>query len=121
MLKNITKNLAVLHVEVEQVRDYMGQTVKMHGIVYKIREMSGFAFVILKTKRTLLQCVYSQDFSSFELSTLKENMSVVITGEVVSDERSRTGIEVRLVAFESLSVAAEETPVVITKGGCDFS
>lgn len=101
------------HIEVNQVKNHIGQTVKIHGIVYKIREMSGFAFVILKTKRALLQCVYSQDVSQFALSDLKENMSVIITGEVINDERSRTGTEVRLIAFECLSKPVEETPVVI--------
>jgi nondiscriminating aspartyl-tRNA synthetase len=75
--------------------------------------MSGFAFVILRTKNTLLQCVYSEELSAFPLKDLKENMSVVIKGKVVKDERSRTGTEVRLISFEALSCAVEETPVVI--------
>ncbi|MDR1688382.1 MAG: aspartate--tRNA(Asn) ligase [Clostridiales bacterium] len=112
-MENITCNLSTSHVEVEQIRNHIGEAVKIHGIVYKIREMSGFAFVILKTKKALLQCVYSQEFSSFELAALKENMSVVITGEVINDERSRTGIEVRLIDFICLSAPVDETPVVI--------
>lgn len=100
-------------IEAEELKNYIGQVVKIHGMIYKIREMSGFAFVILKTKRTLLQCVYSQEHSRFPLSELNDGMSVVITGEAVGDERSRTGIEIRLLDFECLSSAAEETPVVI--------
>jgi len=60
-----------------------------------------------------MQCVYSADFSQFELAGLKDNMGVVISGEVIKDDRSRTGIEVRLLSFECLSVPVEETPVVI--------
>lgn len=111
---NITTQLTSPHIEAEEFNNYVGKTVKIHGIVYKIREMSGFAFVILKTKRTLLQCVYSEKFSDFKLSQIKENMSVVLTGEVVGDERSRTGIEVRLTGIEILSEAIEEPPVVIS-------
>jgi len=87
--------------------------VKINGMIYKIREMSGFAFVLLQTKREVLQCVYSTDFSQFALSELKENMAVIISGHVVKDERSRTGTEVRILSFEALSVPADETPVVI--------
>ena len=101
------------HIEVEELINHIGHTVKIHGMIYKIREMSGFAFVLLKTKRTLLQCVYSKEFSNFSLTSLKDNMSVVFTGRVTSDERSRTGTEVRLISFERLSTPAEEVPVVI--------
>jgi nondiscriminating aspartyl-tRNA synthetase len=112
-METINGNFNTSHMEVNQVKNHIGQTVRIHGVVYKVREMSGFAFVILKAGRALLQCVYSQDFSRFALPELKENMSVVITGEVVRDERSRTGTEVRLIAFECLSKPVEETPVVI--------
>jgi len=112
-MEKIHGTISSSHVEVEQLKNYIGQSVKIHGTVYKIREMSGFAFVLLKTKRALLQCVYSADFSQFELAELKDNMGVVISGEVIKDDRSRTGIEVRLLSFECLSVPVEETPVVI--------
>lgn len=101
------------HVEAEELINHIGQTVQIHGIVYKIREMSGFAFVLLRTKRALVQCIHSGDFSTFPLSELKENMSVIIRGEVVRDERSRTGTEIRIISFEALSCPAEEMPVVI--------
>ena len=113
-MEKINGQISSSHIEAEQLRNHIGQTVKIHGTVYKIREMSGFAFVILKTKRALLQCVYSPDFSQFPLAGLKENMGIIVSGEVVKDERSRTGIEVRLIKFECLSVPVEETPVVIS-------
>ena len=112
-MKKINGIISSPHIEVDELKNYIGQTVKIHGVVYKIREMSGFAFVLLKTKRVTLQCVYSEDFSRFALNELKDNMSVVIAGEVIKDERSRTGIEVRLISFECLSIPVEETPVVI--------
>lgn len=112
-MEKIDGIISSTHIDVEQLKNYAGQTVKIHGIVYKIREMSGFAFVLLKTKRTILQCVYSADFSQFALKELKDNMGIIVSGYVVNDERSRTGIEVRLITFEELSIPAEETPVVI--------
>ena len=36
-------------VEAEQLGNYIGKTVKMHGMVYKIRKMSDFAFVLIRT------------------------------------------------------------------------
>jgi len=100
-------------IEAEELIHYIGKTVDIHGIVYKIREMSDFTFVILQTKSALLQCLYSKTFSEFPLSELKDNMSVVIKGEVVAEQRSRTGLEVRMIRYRALSHAAAETPVVI--------
>ena len=113
-MEKINGKICSSHIEVEQLRNHIGQTVKIHGTVYKIREMSGFAFVLLKTKRTLLQCVHSADFSQFTLAELKENMGIIFSGDVIKDERSRSGIEVRLIKFECLSVPVEETPIVIS-------
>lgn len=103
------------HIEAEEIGSFVGQSVAIHGFVYKIREMSGFAFVLLRTKRTLLQCVYDEALAQFPLHALKENMSVVLTGEVVCDARSRTGAELRLLRFEALSTPPEEPPVVINQ------
>jgi len=112
-MEKINGILTSTHVEVEELKNHINQTVKIHGMVYKIREMSGFAFVIIRTKRTLLQCVYSEEFSQFPLNELKDNMSVVISGQVINEERSRTGIEVRIISYECLSRPADEVPVVI--------
>ena len=101
------------HVEIGQLESHIGQTVKIHGTIYKVREMSGFAFVLLMTRHKTLQCVHSTDFSQFPLADLKVGMAVVITGEVIKDERSRTGIEVRIISFECLSLPVEEAPIVI--------
>ncbi|MEA4919450.1 MAG: aspartate--tRNA(Asn) ligase [Clostridiaceae bacterium] len=113
MLKLINVNSFCFDIEAEQLKNHIGEDVKIHGTIYKIREMSGFAFVLIKTKRTILQCVYSPDYSGFALSQLKDNMSVAVLGKVIADERSKTGLEVRLINFECLSAPAFEPPVVI--------
>jgi len=113
MMKHITPNMATKHIQAEELPSRIGQTVKLHGVIYKIREMSGFAFVLLQTRETLLQCIWSQEASSFPLHTLQEGMAVVLTGLVAAEERSRSGYELRILSFEELSRPAAEPPVVI--------
>lgn len=81
---------------------------KVHGIVHKIREMSGFAFVILRTKQSMFQYLYSEEFSNVKLCEMKENMGVIVSSEVVSDELSRTSSELKLQHFEIVSTAIDE-------------
>ena len=109
----INSDISSPHVEVEELKNHIGNTVFIHGMVYKIREMSGFAFVIIRTKGRFLQCIYSHEYSLFELNEIKDNMSLIIKGEVIKEERSRNGIEVRIISYEALSFPAEETPIVI--------
>lgn len=110
---NINGIISSVHTEAEELKNSIGKTVFIHGVIYKIRQMSGFAFVLLQTKRKLIQCVYSEDFSDFSISELACNMSVVIKGEVIAEERSRSGYELRIKSYSLLSHPQEETPIVI--------
>lgn len=100
-------------IEAEKLETYIGKTVTINGSVYKIRNMSGFAFVIVRTGRSLIQCVYSSEYSCFNLSLLKENSSVRLTGDVVEELRSKKGYEVRIRTVDILTEPVEDTPVVI--------
>ena len=48
-------------VEAAELQSHIGETVQMHGIVYKLRKMSDFAFVLIRTKRAVVQCIYSAE------------------------------------------------------------
>ncbi|MBH1939334.1 aspartate--tRNA(Asn) ligase [Mobilitalea sibirica] len=91
----------------------IGTTVTLQGAIYKIRTMSGFAFVIIRTHNTLVQGIYHPDFSEFPLELLKEEACVTITGKVVEDKRSKTGYEIHLMKVKILSSPIQVLPVVI--------
>lgn len=112
-MKYINTNIESFRIEAEALKDSIGKVVSIHGVIYKIREMSGFAFVLLQTKRHLVQCVWSAEFSSFPITELNCNMSVVIQGKVIADERSSVGYEVRIKDFKKLSEPTEQAPIVI--------
>jgi nondiscriminating aspartyl-tRNA synthetase len=112
-MESIKADIISTHIEVEELNSHIGEKVLIHGVIYKIREMSDFAFVLLQTKKTLLQCIYSTEYSRFELNELADNMAVVICGEVIKEERSRTGNEVRLISYEALSHPVSMPPLVI--------
>ncbi|MEA4823537.1 MAG: aspartate--tRNA(Asn) ligase [Clostridiaceae bacterium] len=92
----------------------IGETVTLQGMVYKIREMSGFAFILLQTRTQLCQCVWSPDFTDFPLSALHPGAAVRVKGAVTEEPRSHTGYELRLLSCTLLnSPSREEPPVVI--------
>lgn len=117
-INGIIENMTV---EAEELKAHIGETIKIHGSIYKIRKMSDFAFVLLRTKRNVVQCVYAKEFSHFELEELQEECCVVVTAEVIAEARSRTGYELRMIEVEILSVPSEMSPIVFNQKKVDTS
>lgn len=98
-----------------------GKEIEIHGSIYKIRKMRGFAFVLLRTAEEVVQCVYSEEKAEFSLEVLEEESCVVFRAEVVKEERSRTGVELHLLTVKVLSRPYEKSPVVINQKQVDTS
>ena len=66
---------------------YENQVVTVVGTIHNIRMMSDFAFVILRTARETIQCVYAESFSDYRMTEdVKEECAAKITGKVVAGE-----------------------------------
>ena len=95
--------------------DYVGKTVKMNGAVHNIRDMGEFAFIILRKAEGLVQCVYEEGKTEFDLKDLKEESAVEVTGVVTLEERAPQGFELRLTGIRVLSQPSEVMPIAINK------
>ena len=88
--------------------------VKIHGSIHRLRKMSGFSFLILRTAHQLIQCILEPekceimgpDGSPWK-ETLKEEMCIRMEAQKVEEPRSRTGWELHPVRIRILSVPAE--------------
>jgi nondiscriminating aspartyl-tRNA synthetase len=117
-INGIIKNNNIAY---ESIKDHIGKRIHLHGSIYKIRKMSGFAFVILRTGREVIQCIYSYEFSEFNLDLLREESCIELTADVIEDERSKTGWELRMIAVTLLSKPTAESPIVINNKKVDAS
>ena len=52
--------------------DFEGKTVKVNGAVHTIRDMGEVAFVVLRKREGLLQCVFEEGKTKFDLKDLKD-------------------------------------------------
>lgn len=109
----ITENLERETVEAEELRNNIGKSVKIHGSIYKIRKMSDFAFVLLRTKRDIVQCVYLNEMTKFPLEDLEEESCVIVTAYVQEEERSKKGYDLQIQNIEVLSRPESHSPIVI--------
>ena len=87
----------------------------MNGAVHNIRDMGEFAFVILRKAEGLVQCVYEERKTDFDLKELKEESAVEVTGVVTLEERAPQGFELRLTGIRVLSQPSEVMPIAINK------
>ena len=95
--------------------DLTGETVRVNGAVHAIRDMGEVAFVILRKREGLLQCVYEEGKTNFDLKDLKEGATVEVKGVVSKEDRAPNGIEIRLSEIQVLSEPVEPMPLAIFK------
>ena len=98
------------------------EVVCIKGYIHSIREMTGFAFVIIRTERDLIQCLYAPEFSDYRWDDkLREEACVKVTGKVVSstDAKGNERFELQIHDIEILSLPAEALPIVINKKGLE--
>lgn len=91
--------------------------VRMNGFIHTIRDMGEVAFVVLRKREGLVQCVYEVGVTGNSLKELKEGMTVEAEGFLNVEERAPHGFEVRLTRIEVLSSPKEGTmmPLPISK------
>lgn len=104
--------------DVMAMQQYVGETVSLHGSIYKIRKMSGFSFVILRTAIYTVQCVCDRQEI---LSRLQEEACVELTARVVEEKRAKAGAELHIVGIQVLSKPQEQMPIVMNQKQIDAS
>ena len=91
--------------------------VKINGYIHTIRDMGEVAFVVLRKREGLVQCVYEEGVTGCQLKDLKEGMTVEAEGFLHAEERAPQGFEVRLTKIEVLTSPKEGSmmPLPISK------
>lgn len=95
--------------------DYTGKTVKVNGTVHSIRDMGTIAFVVLRKREGLLQCVFEKTAAGFDLKQIKEEAAVSVEGIVKKNEKAPGGMEIRLTGITILSMPSEALPIPVSK------
>jgi aspartyl-tRNA(Asn)/glutamyl-tRNA(Gln) amidotransferase subunit B len=105
---------------IEDAKEHIGEKISVRACVHKVRQMSGFAFVVLRTGRYLIQTVYSPENCNTQINGIKEGCFVYAEGKVLENEKSFYGIEIQLESIKMISKPAYEYPLRVSdkKLGC---
>lgn len=98
-----------------------GNRVKVNGAIHTIRDMGTVAFIILRKREGLVQCVFEEGVSKFDLKDLKEADTVEVTGIFAASEKAPEGVEIRIEEIKILSEPAKPLPLPVAKWKLDTS
>ena len=113
-LKGIVKK-EVLEIGDLLAGDYLEKPVKVNGVIHTIRDMGDVAFVVLRKREGLLQCILEQRLIPSELKELKEGDTIEVAGTVKKEERAPHGMEICIDKIRILSRPAAPIPLPISK------
>lgn len=102
--------------------DHVGEKISLRACVHKIRRMSNFAFIILRTGRYLIQSLYAPVQCKDSIDGLREGNFVWISGTVTKNEKAVGGVEIQLSELNVISDCNAEYPLKVSnkKLGCSL-
>ncbi len=108
--------------DIKTAKESIGKDIEINACVHKVRQMSGFAFIILRTGRYIVQTVYSPDECSDSIDGIKEGCFVSVTGTVNEFEKAPGGIEIHLKSIKLISKPEYDYPLQVShkKLGCSL-
>lgn len=115
------KQAETLEISALSDKALLGQKVKVNGAIHTIRDMGDVAFVVLRKREGLLQCVYEAGSAGFDLKDVREAATVEAEGILEAEERAPGGIEIRLTGIKVLSLPSAPMPLPISKWKLDTS
>ena len=121
-MEKISGEILQSTIDFAEFKNYENQVVSIKGYIHRIREMTGFAFVIVRTASDLIQCVYSEEFSPYRWDkSLCEEACVKISGKVVksTDAKGNVRFELQIHDIVILSLPTDLLPIVINKKQLD--
>ncbi len=110
-------------VQVNALKEHIGQTVTLGGWVDTIRVHGKVAFVVLRDGTGLVQGVLVKSELSEEMwdlgTSLTQESCVTLTGEVKADDRSPGGVELGIASLELIG-ASVDYPIQPKEHGVEF-
>lgn len=121
-MQKIDGQKLISEITLDDLKNAADGSITFSACVHKLRKMSGFTFVILRTGKYILQSVYTKAACTGDFDALCEGAYVKVTGSVNEEKRANYGYEITLSSFEILSKPAEEYPLHVSskKLGCSI-
>lgn len=98
---------------VESLNGFVGEVVKVQGWVHRIRNLGKIAFILLRDRSGLVQCVV--ETGKIQVKELKLESVIEVVGEVKAAPALEAGVEVVVQVLIVISAVKEDLPLEINK------
>jgi len=98
-----------------EIGEHLGEVIMVEGWLYNLRMFNDFAFVILRDRKGILQCVLGNLVELDKVRPLQMESVLRITGKVVKQQNSESKFELQECLVEILNSVMEVLPVTINK------
>jgi nondiscriminating aspartyl-tRNA synthetase len=98
---------------VAELSNKIGENIKLQGWLHRVRNLGKIAFVILRDRSGLVQCVVNT--KEINIKGIKLESVVEIAGEVCKNESVEKGIEVTVKELNIISEVKDDLPIEINK------
>lgn len=96
-----------------ELTEQQRKALRVCGMLHNVRDMGGFAFLVLRIGSGLLQCIWEK--ASLGAALPKEESAVAVTGSLHEEPRAPWGVELLVSQCELLSSPKAEAPFSISK------
>lgn len=119
-IKQISSSSLKKEFDISDALNNIGSDITFDCCVHKIRDMSNFSFIIVRTGRYTLQTIYSEKNCSDSIEGLKEGFFINVTGTVTKNDKGINGIEIILRNVKLIADTSYEYPLHVSnkKLGC---
>lgn len=97
----------------EGLNGFVGEVVKVQGWVHRIRNLGKIAFILLRDRSGLVQCVL--ETAGISVKDLKSESVIEVIGEVKAAPGLEAGVEVAVRELTVISAVKEDLPLEINK------
>ena len=98
-----------------QIGQHLNEEVTLLGWIYNVRAFKDFAFIILRDRGGLVQCVINDPAQLEKIKAVQVESVVKVVGKVVPQQGSTTVFELQNSLVEIINPVLEVLPVVINK------
>ncbi len=98
---------------VSELVNCVNKEVMIKGWIYRIRELGKIAFLLVRDRSGIIQCIVNT--KEIEIKGLKLESVVEVTGLLIENKTCKNGIEIQVSNLETISIVKEDLPLEINK------
>ncbi|MCY4000425.1 MAG: asparagine--tRNA ligase [Bacteroidetes bacterium] len=122
-INEFQNNTDIRSMTIDSLVQHIGETVTLKGWLHQKRGSKGLFFMVLRDGTGMVQCVVNQgkvDATSWDnASSTTQESSLIVTGEILKDERQIGGIEIQASQIEVFQIV-KDYPITPKSHGIDF-